>query len=144
MILSEELIFSDDQAIASGTVVSTNIVDLGSAEALLGGPAAQEQDIGKGNPVPIYIGVTEDFAGGTSVQVQVQTDDNESFSDPTVVIETAAVPTATLVAGYVFAPIHLPRYISEQYLRLAYVVVGTHTAGTISAGIVGAVEQAVV
>lgn len=139
MILSDELLFSDEQAITT-TAASTNLIDFGDAAALLGGPADQSQDIGRGVPVPIFINVTEAFAAGTSLQVQLQTDSDSGFGSPTTLLETEVVATASLVAGYQFSPLYLPQHI-ERYVRLNYVVVGTHSAGKVSAGITGASSQ---
>lgn len=140
MIFSNELMFSDDQAITT-TAASTNVIDLGAAQALLGNSTAQAQDIGRGVPIPISIQVTESFAGGTNLQVQVQTDSTAAFSSATTVLESETVATASLVAGYQFHIIHLPPGLSEQFVRLNYTVSGTHTAGKVTAGIVGATSQ---
>lgn len=129
MILDKENLFSEDQdlgAAADQAIVSTNIIDLGNDDAAV--QALNE----KGGQ--LLVQVTEAFAGGTSVKVGLFSDDDVAFGSPTTVLETAAVATASLVAGYQFK-LALPP-INEQYLRLTYTVVGTMTAGMIVAGIV--------
>lgn len=120
MILDEQALFSDKQAI-TGTAVSTNVIKTGG-------------DIAKGTPVEIVAQVVEAIAGATSVQVVVQTCDTENGTY-TDLVKTDAVAVANLVAGYQFALKFLPRGI-ENFIRLNYVVVGTPTAGKITAGIV--------
>ena len=131
MILDAENLFSDDQAVTV-TAVSTNIIDQGAVSTGKGG-------IGKGDiPLELLVQVSEeDFAGGTSLKVQVQSDSVEAFSGPTLLHETDAILTAVLTTGYQFALARIP-VTAERYLRLNYVVVGTHTAGKLTAGLVEA------
>ncbi|MAE50080.1 hypothetical protein CMI48_04620, partial [Candidatus Pacearchaeota archaeon] len=67
MILDKENLYSDDQALTT-TADSTNVLDLGVANR------------GPGNPMLILIQVTTTFAGGTDVTIDLETDDNTSFS----------------------------------------------------------------
>ncbi|MEG3641091.1 Bbp16 family capsid cement protein [Magnetococcus sp. PR-3] len=94
-------------------------------------------DLGHGTPVPLSVQVTEDFTGCTSVQVEVQADDNSSFSSPTTLASSGAVAVAELLAGYRFPLNVMPSGSGQQYLRLYYTVVGTATAGKLTAGITG-------
>jgi len=120
MILDEQAIFSDKQEVKE-SAASTNIIKVNG-------------DIGKGEPVELLAQVVEDFKGATSVAVSVQTCDEE---DGTYVdlVSSGAVALANLVAGYRFPVKFLPIGI-KKYLRLYYTVVGTGTAGKITAGIV--------
>ncbi len=127
MIIDYQNLFSDDQAITT-TAVSTNIIDLGANASEI--QANFEKGMAK-----IAAQVTEAFAGGTSVQVTVQTDDNTGFSSAKTLYETAAIVTASLVQGYQFPLDGIPLGV-ERYIRLNYTVVGTYTAGKIHAGIV--------
>lgn len=125
MILDTENMFSDDQAITV-TAASTNVIDLGV-----------DRDIGKGVPVPILIQATEAFtaAGAATLQVDLETDDNEAFSSASTIWTSGAIGKATLVAGYKFAINYVPRE-NERYLRLNFTVTtGPMTAGKITAGI---------
>jgi hypothetical protein len=130
MILDKENLFSEDQVIA-GTIdnttgYGTNIIDLGNDDAAV--QALNE----KGGE--LLVQVTADFASGTSMQVVLQSDDDEAFGSPTTLVSSAAVVTASLKAGYQYR-LALPE-INEQYLRVSYVVAGTMTTGKVLAGIV--------
>lgn len=114
--------YSDDQALTA-TAVSTNIIDHG--------PVDSNANIGlRTAELEVLVQVTTAFSGGTSVQVQLQVDDNTGFSSATVIAETEAIAVATLVAGYQFAFTKYPLRL-ERYSRLRYVVVGTPTAGKV-------------
>lgn len=138
MILSANLLFSDDQAITASTL-STNQIDLGVAGTPFDGNQLN-QDIGKGCPVPILIQVTEDFNNLTSLDVQIVVDDDSAFGSETVVVEENIL-LADLVAGTYTNTIMLPTGIDERYLGVRYTVNGTApTAGRITAGITGGVQ----
>lgn len=139
MLLDGETQFSNRQAITA-TAASTNFIDLSDTGTRANSTVKLTRDIG-GWCNDLLIQVTQDFAGGTSVAVQIQTDDNPAFSSPTTVAATAAIPIATLKAGYRFALSDFPVGASERYVRLNYVVVGTPTAGTITAAVVAGVDR---
>ena len=82
MILDKQNLFSDSQALTA-TAVSTNVIDLGADDSKI--PAEVEKN------AAILAQVDTTFAGGTSVQVGLYTDDNDSFSSATLLQETAAV-----------------------------------------------------
>ena len=122
MILDEQALFSDEQAVTA-SAASTNVIKVNG-------------DIGKGEPVEILAQVVAAFATCTSVKVGVQTDDAENFSNAVTLAETGAIAVASLVAGYKFPIIFLPKGI-KKYLRLYYTVAGSNaTTGKITAGIV--------
>ena len=125
MFFDAENLFSDDQAVTV-TAVSTNIVDLSGVAAV---------DEGPGEPLDLFAQVTTAFAGGTSIALKLETDDDVAFGSATDLGSTAAIATASLVAGYRF-PKQLPKEGLERYLRLTYTVVGTMSAGNITAGLV--------
>lgn len=127
--------FSNGQAITA-SAASTNYVDLGAPGVPALNTITPTRDVGKGNVVPIRIQVTEAFATLTSLKVAVQVDDNTSFSSPTTVFESEAIPLASLVAGYVFNIEALPRGTNERYMQLYYTVAGSNaTAGKVFAAI---------
>lgn len=139
MLLDGETQFSNRQAITA-TAVSTNVIDLGATGTRANANSALRRDIGDwGND--LLVQVTQDFAGGTSLAVQVQTDDNAGFTSPTTVGQTAAVPVADLKAGYRFSLGDFPINTAERFVRLNYVVVGTMTAGTITAAVTAGVSR---
>lgn len=121
MILDKQNLFSDDQAVTV-TADSTNVIDLGIA------------GLGKGEPVRLLAQVTTTFDGGTSIQASLVTSDSSTFSGATTLVETAAIAEASLRAGYEFG---LGGFMPEEikrYNKLVYTVVGTMTAGKITAG----------
>lgn len=127
MILDKQNLFSEDQAVTV-TAVSTNVIDLGNDDALV-------QAMNEKGAVDVYAQVTTAFAGGTSIQAVLKSDDSSTFASATTILSTAAIATAGLKAGYIFKFGTLP-LINEQYLQLTYTVVGTMSAGNIMAGLV--------
>lgn len=141
MILSAELLLSDDQDLAqtAASYASTNYIDLGAPGTPYGAAAALSNDPGPGQPVPFECIVTEAFtsAGAATLQAQLQMDDNTSFSSATTLLDTGAIGKATLVVGYnMFAHLALPTGITERYVRVLYTIgTATTTAGKITCGI---------
>ena len=138
MLLDRQAQFSNRQAITASAASTDYILQPKGKRPHSGGGVWT--DIGIGNAVPLLVQVTDAFTGGTSVAVSVQTDDNPSFSSPKTVLQTAAIPVADLKAGYRFPLDDLPTGTDEQYVRIYYIVVGTPTAGTITASVVAAVQ----
>lgn len=132
MIFSAQQLFSNDQAITA-SADSTNVIDLGVAGTPYDAAAALNQDVGKGNPVCFLVQVTEDFDNLTSLEIKVSTGATASLGT-TVISKTVLL--ADLVAGYQFPVQVLPNEITERYLGIEYVVVGTApTTGKVTAGI---------
>ena len=124
MILDANTLFSNAQAITA-SAGSDNAVDAGA-----------DRDVGGGRPVEVFAQVVEDFATLTSLKVGLQTADDAAFAAPVTLQETAAIPAASLKAGYQFALSTLPKGC-RRYLRLYYTVAGTAaTAGAVTAGLV--------
>lgn len=127
MVLDQENLFSNSQAITA-TAVSENVIDLGV-----------DRDIGKGEPIEVLVAVEVAATSGTSaatLTVELQTDDNESFSSPTVLASSEAYPVGDLVVGFQPFKIRVPRG-TERYLRLNYTA-GTEnfTALTLKSGLI--------
>jgi hypothetical protein len=136
MIFSKQSLLSEAQAITA-SAASTNYYDFGAPGTAYGHAAALAPDQGLAPKIPIRIQVTEAFATATSVKVAVQVDDNTSFSSPVTVLETEAIPIATLIAGYVFNIDSVPLKSNERYMQFYYTVAGSNaTAGKITAGVV--------
>ena len=122
MILDEQSLFSDNQAITA-TCNSENILDLGNRE------------VSFGTPVEVFIQVTEDFDKLTSLTIKVQSSADEAFSSAVSLIEQTIL-LADLKAGAVSTIKFLPKG-NLGYMRLNYTVTGTApTQGAILAGIV--------
>lgn len=136
MIFDINNMFSNAQAITA-TAASTNIIDLGATGTVYGAAAAIVRDIGPGNNAEVRIQVVQSFNNLTSLQVDLQTDDNSGFASPATAWTSGAILLAQLVAGYVFNMEDFPRRTNERYMRLQYTVVGTApTLGQITAGAV--------
>jgi hypothetical protein len=130
MITDALLQLSSAQALTTGTIVSTNTIDLGSA-----------RDIFKGEPLTVHFSVDTVFAGVTSVQPQVITSASANLGTPTVIASGPVIPLASLVAGARFAVI--PKNVNsngQRYLGVQYAIVGTGT-GAMSATIVLDIED---
>lgn len=126
MIFDQQTLLSDNQAITADAA-STNVIDLGGIV----------RDIGKGNPIPLRIQVTENFNNLTSMTFALQVDDNEAFSSPKTVWVSGSILLAQLRAGFVVIPEYIPRGTDERYMRLYYDITGTAPGtGRITAGVV--------
>jgi hypothetical protein len=128
MMFDRQCLLSNSQGpFNTGTNASTDYLDLQVA-----------RDIGRGNKLELVVAVTETVTGATStVDIQLQSDDNTSFSTPTMIWSTGAQVLANVAAGAIFA-VHVPREaVPERYLRVAYVVAAANqTAGKFFAGII--------
>jgi Bbp16-like protein len=113
-------LYSDAQALTV-TAVSTNVIDHG-----------QDRNIGIGTPLGIVITVDVSAAGGGTLTVTLQADDNVAMSSPATVATTAAIAAATLVAGYQFVIPVPPDTLTERFSRLNYTL-ATMTGITLTA-----------
>lgn len=128
MYIDKLLQVSNEQAVTA-SAASTDVIDFGQA-----------------NPTPgladTYMVVTVDeaaaAAGAATVTIAVQDSaDNSAFADVAV---TAAIPKATLVAGYQLV-IPMPTKL-RRYCRVNYTVAtGPLTAGKFSAQVVKGFQQ---
>ena len=131
MILDERNEFADATALstaATGRALVGDVIDLGASG-----------DIGNGEP--LYLVVQVDTAvtsgGSATVSFELASDAQAAIAvdgSATVHTVTAAIPKATLVAGYVAAAIALPIGTYERYLGIIQNV-GTAalTAGKVNA-----------
>lgn len=140
MILDRQNIVSDAQAVTTGNQVSTDAIDLwgqATAPTIPGLGGSVIKDVGRGGQVEMLIQVVTPFASGTSLQFQlIGATANDLTTGQKVYSETAAIAEASLVAGYQ-ARLAIPDGIDLRFLGVRYVTVGTHTAGNVTAGIVG-------
>ena len=124
MILDENLLFWNDQAITASPTNSTAI-DL--------------SDIDKeaGQAVRIYCAKSgsADFNNLTSLEVKVQTDSSSGFSSPTD-LQSASLTLAEINNGAIF-PLGILTGDLDGYVRLVATVSGTNpTTGALTAGLV--------
>lgn len=132
MILSNENLFSDGQAVTAAAA-ATNVIDLGERGTPYGAKTALPGDIGKGNPVQFLVQLSDDF-DGDDLQVEVLTG-TASGAVTTVAATLKATLAKIKEAGFRFPVIYLPNGISDRYLTLKYTPGGTPTKGTVTAGI---------
>ena len=136
MYIDSQTRFSEDQdlaGVAAGIVNSTNVVDLGVADAK------------NSSDAKIWVQVTEEFANtsyNATLQIRLITADNASMSSYTVLLDTGAIAqtsgTVGIPAGYQPPAFNnLPRN-AKQYLQMRYTVGTTDfsESGKISAGII--------
>ncbi len=131
MITDKLLRVSDGQAVTT-TAVSTDTVDLGTA-----------RDIGAGENLFMHFTMTEAFAGGTSTEFQVIGSASADLSSPTVLGSSGAIATAGLTLGRRTAVRVNPQINGNglRYFGARYVVVGTNTAGKVTADVVHGVQD---
>jgi len=132
MILSNQLIISDDQAITN-TASSDNVLDFGVTGTPAGATVALSEDLGIGNEIDLFVGVTETFNRLTTLTVAIETGDTEALGT-TLVEQTVAL--SKLKAGYRFSIDGIPRGSVSRYLGISYTVTGSWaTTGKITAGV---------
>ena len=123
MFIDKQLLLSEDQAITT-TARSTNVINLGAA------------GVGRGEPIEVLCQVTTTFAGGTSIIAALMTDSDATIATGGVVlVQTAAIAAASLVAGYQFRLSTLG-VGALQYIDINYTVSGTFTSGKLTAGLI--------
>jgi len=126
MYIDKEMVFSEKQAVTT-SVASTNVIDLGATNSNVNQKHYKTMPI-----MDIVASVDTDFAGGTSLQVVVETADVENFATKSVMSAGEVVPVATLKAGYRFRAFPSFQMGVGRYVRAYYTVVGTMSAGKIN------------
>ncbi|CAB4131902.1 hypothetical protein UFOVP137_24 [uncultured Caudovirales phage] len=132
MITDKFLRVSDAQALTT-TAVSTDSIDLSTA-----------RDMGEGNDLYMNFAVGTALAGGTSVKFEIIMADNAALTtNPVVIGSSDAIVTASLVAAYQTALRINPQVksLGKRYLGARYTIVGTYTAGTVTADIVETLQD---
>lgn len=115
-MIDNSLVLSAEQAVTT-TAPSTNVVKTNGGDVP--------------NRLFLVVRVDTAFVGCTSVTPSVETDDASAFSSAATVATFPTYPAASLTAG-MLGIIPLPLGLKD-YLRMKYTVVGTATAGKISA-----------
>lgn len=130
MITDQQNLFSDAQAITV-TANSTNVIDT------LPGGQNTKAGIGDGQDITLFAQIGQTFAGGTSLAISLVSADDAALTTNVIThYATAAIVTASLTAKSRPVALDLPYGKYRRYVGLVYTVVGTMTAGTITAGLV--------
>lgn len=109
-ILDNEMILSNAQAETTVAAhASTGYIDFGRAGA------------GYNKKILVTVNTSCSTASSPTVLFKVQCDDNSSFSSATDLFATAAIPAATLVAGYKVLEFTLPAEV-ERYVQVTYTI----------------------
>lgn len=132
MILDQQNLFSDAQAVTV-TANSSNVID-----TLPSGGPNTKSGIGDGQDVSLFAQVGPNaFAGGTSLAISlVSADDSGLSTNLTTHFTTGAIALASLTAKARLVGLDLPYGKYRRYVGLVYTVVGTMTAGVVTAGLV--------
>lgn len=132
MILDNLLLFSSAQNLTTGTIASTNVIDLNNA-----------RDIGIGDDpsLEVAIFITTAMASTDSCTLVIQFQGSTDNSTFTTYAESRAYTAGELTLGRKMFPITVPAKDDAvslpRYLRLAYVMGALHfTPGALSAAIV--------
>ena len=132
MITDAFLRVSAAQAVTT-TAVSTNTVDLST-----------NREIGEGDDLYMVFSVGTAFAGGTSINFTViVADDAALSSNVTTIGMSGVIVTASLTANsqQIVRLNPLIGQLGRRYLGANYVVVGTMSAGTVTADIVSDIQD---
>lgn len=133
MILDKQLQVSNAQAITTGTIVGTNVIDLGPksyAGNSVGDPSGATE---------ILFSIDTTFTGGTSIVIQLFSADDAALSSNAVMHEQSRpLLTAELTAGSKVQYTPGMPADSKRYFGIKYVVTGTYAAGAISANVTAA------
>lgn len=132
MITDNFLRVSTAQAVTT-TAVSTDKIDL-----------LQAREIGEGDDLFMVFTVGTAFAGGTSINFQVTVADDAALStNATTIGMSGVIVTASLTAASQFLVRLNPQIASlgRRYLGATYTVVGTMSAGTVTADIVSDIQD---
>lgn len=131
MIMDQQSLFSDAQAVTV-TANSSNVIDTIPS----GGPNTKT-GIGDGQDITLFAEVLSAFAGGTSLDIKlVSADTADLATNPITHFDSGAIVLASLTAKARLVALDLPYGKYRRYVGLVYTVVGTMTAGTITAGLV--------
>ncbi|TXH51066.1 MAG: hypothetical protein E6Q97_19185 [Desulfurellales bacterium] len=133
--------YSDEPT--TGTQNSSNVIDLGIDSGIpssANGGGARDLGIGDKPALKMVVQVLTTFVGGTSLQIALAGAVDNGTGSPSSYNNfwlSPAYAEATLVAGARLYDMDMPRppagIAIPRFLRLAYITVGTHTAGAIQA-----------
>ena len=136
-----------DLAQVAGTYASTNVLDYGITSGIpssANGGGARDMGIGDNPALKLFVQISTAFAGGTSLQVALQGAIDDGAGAPSTFTTWYSSPVYALAgltpAGLRLLNIDFPRppagVAVPRFMRLAYIILGTMTAGQVVAGVV--------
>ncbi|MEL6411297.1 MAG: Bbp16 family capsid cement protein [Pseudomonadota bacterium] len=136
MILDKTLTLAENQAITA-TAISENVINWPDVDVVPLETGAIHRNLGAGEEVPVLMQVTEDFAGLTSLTIELVTAQNAALTTGDVVLYTTpAIAVADLVAGYRTSMRWLPDTRMLRYFGARFTVGGANaTAGRVTVAI---------
>jgi hypothetical protein len=118
--------FSNAQVVTA-TAISTDVLDTNNTGSPNG---IKDLGIGDGmQGVTLNVTVPVAFAGGTSIQINLESSAAEGMTSPTVHWASPAIPLAQLTQGAILARVPLPAGNYLRYMGVRYTVVGTMSGG---------------
>lgn len=142
MILDADLLFSETQSIAAaaGTLVSTNSVDNGPAQAAPGGYGNLSKDMLRAGFLNVLIQILNAVTSGGAATVTfqlVQADDTALATNVDVLAQTRAFTPAELAAGTRIGMQAPAGGFTRRHLGVRYIIAtAATTGGTVTAGLV--------
>lgn len=124
MYLDKMLLFEDSDSAITASRASTNVIDLGAA------------DLGKSDPMEVFVRVSEAFNNLTSLAIKAQTDDAVGFGTAVDLPIQETILLAGLTLNKEVFKVRLPVGV-KRYARLYFTVAGTApTTGKLQAGLI--------
>ena len=124
MITDKETRLCKAQAVTTSTEYSDFAYD-----------TADGSDINGSGALILYVNVGTAFTGGTSLDVKYVNSASADLTSLVVLASTGAIVEASLTAGARLLRLRVPAN-TLRYVGLQFVTVGTHSTGTINAGLV--------
>ncbi len=95
-------------------------------------PLGVNQDQGGNYPLYLVVNVPVAAAGGTSITIELVTDDNASLTTPTSVVSLGTFALAALTAGAQLYSGAIPVGNYETFMGIRLTVVGTFSTGKLN------------
>lgn len=136
MIIDDRLEFADALALNTGAAGTYNLGDVIDTQGTTIGSANLTRDLGAADPLYLVVRIsTAATSGGlATLQIRLVSDDSATPSTTTATVHytSAAVPVASLVAGYLVAVVALPSGSYERYLGVQQITgTAAFTAGNV-------------
>ena len=136
MILDDRLEFADALALNTGAAGTYNLGDVIDTQGTTIGSANLTRDLGADSPLFLVVRVSTaaTSGGAATLQIRLVSDDTATPSTTTATVHytSAAVPVASLVAGYPVAVVPLPSGSYERYLGIQQITgTAAFTAGNV-------------